>query len=189
MTGGAGPLARVIRPRAARALDDDLAVFERLGWELTDRPAPLQARLTREDAPALDVRLVQEGRFFGGNFAFEATTADPVLPATGGLTARARGLVRMHGLRFRARDPAGRALAAALDEDPVLQRALVDLHFERVFVGPDGRPGIRHLGGSLVWVLMPPIVRATPLVEEQAARLAAALCAFAAVRPSLRAPA
>lgn len=179
----AGALSRVIVPRAERALDEDVAMFGRLGCELVDRPAPLHARMTADDRTPFDVRLIQDGRFFGGTYSLEVTTAEPVLPACGGLTARACGVVRTQGVRFRGRDAAGRELAAALDRDGALQRELAGLHFERVFVRPDGTPGIRHLGGSLVWVLLPPVIRATPLVEEQAAALLRALRAFAAAAP------
>jgi hypothetical protein len=38
---------------------------------------------------------------------------------------------------------------------------------------------MRRAGGSVVWVLVPPLVRAAPLVDEQAAAVAAAMRAFA----------
>ena len=44
---------------------------------------------------------------------------------------------------------------------------------------PDGRPVIRHLGGSVVWVLFPPLVKRVPLVPEQIEATLAALEAFA----------
>ena len=44
---------------------------------------------------------------------------------------------------------------------------------------PDGRPVIRHLGGSVVWVLFPPLVKRVPLVPEQVNATLAALEAFA----------
>jgi hypothetical protein len=90
----------------------------------------------------------------------------------------------MTAVRFRARsgDAAGAALATALGEDLALREALTAVHFESVRVTPDGRPVIRHLGGSLVWVLLPPVTRATPLVPEQARAAAAALEAFGQVQ-------
>ena len=39
---------------------------------------------------------------------------------------------------------------------------------------------IRHLGGSLVWVLFPPIIRGTPLPPVQAKAILRALDEFAA---------
>jgi hypothetical protein len=50
-----------------------------------------------------------------------------------------------------------------------------------VRVEPDGSPVIRHMGGSVVWMLFPPLVRPIPLVEEQARETLGALEAFAAV--------
>jgi len=37
---------------------------------------------------------------------------------------------------------------------------------------------IRHMGGSIVWVMFPPIVRATPLPPGQPEAIVAALEAF-----------
>jgi Protein of unknown function (DUF3156) len=67
-----------------------------------------------------------------------------------------------------------------LQRDQRLRRALAEVDFERIEVEPGGRPAIRHLGGSVVWVLFPPLVRPVPLVDEQARAAAAALEAFAA---------
>jgi hypothetical protein len=71
-------------------------------------------------------------------------------------------------------------LAGKLESDEALQAALRKVHFEAVRVEPDGRPVIRHLGGSVVWVLFPPLVRTVPLVPEQAEAVARALAAFTA---------
>jgi hypothetical protein len=90
--------------------------------------------------------------------------------------------VRMRGVRFRGDDE----LAAALSADERLGEALGRVHFERVAVEPEGRPVIRHMGGSLVWVLFPPIVRATPLPPEQARETVRALEAFARAGAALR---
>ena len=95
----------------------------------------------------------------------------------------------MQGVRFRPRardDAAAGALASALGADEALARALGAVHFESVSVHADGRPAIRHLGGSVVWVLFPPIVRATPLPPGQPEAIIAALAAFAAVRAEVR---
>ena len=52
------------------------------------------------------------------------------------------------------------------------------MHFERIRVEPDGRPVIRHMGGSVVWMLIPPLARGVPLVPEQARASVDALRAF-----------
>ncbi len=169
--------------RAERVLTDDVDAFKRLGYRPLERPTPFAVPL---EAPAgaidLVVRLHREGRVFGGNWALEVTTAEPVLPAPGcALSARGRGVVTLRGVRFRARggDPQATALAEALSGDDALATALGEVHFERVAVEADGRPVIRHLGGSIVWVAFPPIVRATPLPAGQAEAIVAALEAFA----------
>jgi hypothetical protein len=104
------------------------------------------------------------------------------LPPSRGLTGRPRGLVRLGGVDFRPRsgDDAGRALAGRLESDEALQRALAAVHFDRIRVEPDGRPVIRQLGGSVVWMLFPPLVRPVPLVPEQRQATVTALAAFAA---------
>jgi hypothetical protein len=88
----------------------------------------------------------------------------------------------MRGLRFRPRrggDESASRLATALSSDAELAEALGRVHFERITVEPDGRPAIRHLGGSVVWVLLPPVVRATPLPDGQPEAMVAALDEFA----------
>jgi Protein of unknown function (DUF3156) len=91
----------------------------------------------------------------------------------------------MHGVRFRAKrgDDEGKRLAEALSADAALGEKLSQVHFERIRVEPDGRPVIRHLGGSVVWVLFPPLVRQVPLVPEQVEATLAALDAFRAASP------
>jgi hypothetical protein len=103
-----------------------------------------------------------------------------VLPPSRGLTARGKGLVKMEGVRFRAKrgDEAGRRLAQELASNEALGEQLSRVHFERIRVDPDGRPVIRHLGGSVVWVLFPPLVKRVPLVPEQIEATLAALEAF-----------
>jgi hypothetical protein len=88
----------------------------------------------------------------------------------------------MRGVRFRARrgDAAGEQLATRLGADTALAEALAKVHFEEIRVEPDGRPVIRHLGGSVVWVLFPPIVKRVPLVPEQVDATLTAMKAFAA---------
>src|ERR671921_2371775 len=130
----------------------------------------------------LVLRLHPEGRVFGGSWALELSTAEPVLPATTrGLTARGRGVVRMQGMRFRARggDDVASRLAAELSADAELGRALGEVHFERLAVEPDGRPVIRHMGGSVVWLLIPPVARTTPLPAGQPEAMVRALDEFA----------
>jgi hypothetical protein len=161
--------------RAAAVLASDVEVFERLGYRPLERRAPYEAILRAPGGgPDIVLRLRRQGRFFGGNWALEVATADPVLPPSRGLSARGRGVVRMRGVRFRGDDD----LSAALTADARLGEALSRVDFEHVSVEPEGRPVIRHMGGSLVWVLFPPIVRATPLAPEQARETVGALEAF-----------
>ena len=105
-----------------------------------------------------------------------------MLPPTRGLSARGKGVVKMKGVRFRPKrgDDAGARLAERLGADTRLGEALGQVHFEEIRVEPDGRPVIRHLGGSVVWVLFPPLIRRIPLVPEQVSATLAALDAFAA---------
>jgi Protein of unknown function (DUF3156) len=166
--------------RAAAVLASDTEAFERLGYRAGDGDAPHSVTLAggRRD---LVLRLTPEGRIFGGNWGLELSTAEPVLPSTArGLAARGRGVVKMQGVRFRARggDESAARLAAALSADAELGEALGRVHFERIAVDPDGRPAIRHLGGSVVWMLLPPVVRATPLPEGQPEAMVAALDEF-----------
>lgn len=165
--------------RAARAFGDVLEAFERDGFQV-ERDG-FAARLSRDGSVPLRVCVVQQGRIFGGTYALELSTAESVLPATRGLRGRARGVVRLGGVDFRARghDEAGRILGARLEHDDELQRAVSKVHFERIRVEPDGRPVIRHMGGSVVWILFPPLVRPVPLVAEQRRAAIEALDAFA----------
>jgi hypothetical protein len=169
--------------RAAAVLASDVEVFERLGYQPLERRSPYEVTLRAPAGePDLLVRLRRQGRFFGGNWALEVATVALVLPPSRGLSARGRGVVRMRGVRFRGDD----RLAPALSADEGLGAALARVHFERISVEPEGRPVIRHMGGSLVWVLFPPIVRATPLPPEQARETVAALDAFARAGASVR---
>src|ERR687894_293282 len=99
--------------RAAGVLADDVKVFERLGYQPLEHGSSFAATL---DAPnggrRLVLRLHREGRGFGGNWALEITTAEPVLPASGrGLSGRGRGVVRQRGasLVWSASPPVRRA--------------------------------------------------------------------------------
>jgi hypothetical protein len=125
--------------------------------------------------------MAPDGRVFGGTFALEISTAEPVLPASEGLSVRGRGIVKLRGLAFRARgnDLEGARLAERLRDDAELADALGRVHFERIRIEPDGRPVIRHMGGSVVWILFPPFVRPIPLLTSQAQASARALDAFA----------
>jgi hypothetical protein len=171
--------------RAERALGSDIEAFEQLGYRPERDPLALAATLR---APAggrdLILRLSREGSVFGGNWGLEVLTAEPVLPATSrGLSARGRGVVRMQAVKFRARgreDEAAASLAEKLSEDTGLGEALARVHFERLSVEPEGRPVIRHMGGSVVWVLFPPVIRASPLPSGQPAEIVSALEEFAA---------
>jgi hypothetical protein len=128
------------------------------------------------------LRLTRDGRIVGGNYGLELSTEEPVLPPTRGLSARGKGLVKMQGVRFRAKrgDGAGAQLAERLGSDARLAELLGRVHFERIRVEPDGRPVIRHFGGSVVWVLFPPLVKRVPFVPDQVEATLAALGAFAA---------
>ena len=143
----------------------------------------LEARLsTPAGGVPIRLQLTRDGRIFGGNYGLELATREPVLPPTRGLSARGKGVVKMQGVRFRAKrgDEAGRRLAEQLDADTRLGELLGGVHFERIRIEPDGRPVIRHLGGSVVWVLFPPLVKRVPLVPEQVDATLTALEAFAA---------
>jgi Protein of unknown function (DUF3156) len=177
-------LRRLSARRAAAVLASDTEAFERLGYRARDGVSAHSVALTAPRGRGdLALHLRPEGRIFGGNWGLEVSTAEPVLPATArGLAARGRGVVRMQGVRFRARrgdDESASHLAAALSADAALGEALGRVHFERVTVEPDGRVTIRHLGGSVVWLLLPPVVRTTPLPGGQPEAMAAALEEFA----------
>lgn len=169
-----------MRTRAARAFDGTLDIIGRATGREVERLGPLEARLTGTDRTAVRARMVPAGRVFGGTVDLELATATPVLPATGGLTGRGRGVVQMRGISFHARshDGDGQRVAARLEADATLVRALSAVHFQRIRVEPDGRAVIRHLGGSLVWMLVPPLVRTVPLIPEQARATLNALEAF-----------
>jgi hypothetical protein len=171
------------RAAAVRTLATNVEAFERAGYRIVGR-GDFERRLERRGAVPLRLRMVPEGRVFGGSFALEVATADPVLPPTRGLSARGRGAIRLQRVAFRPRggDPEGARLAARLEADEALQRALAAVHFERVHVEPEGRAVVRHLGGSVVWLLVPPFVRPVPLPPEQVGALVAALGAFARSR-------
>jgi Protein of unknown function (DUF3156) len=165
------------------ALDDAIESLGAAGYTDVERVSLLEARLS---APAggvpIRLQLTRDGRIFGGNYGLELATREPVLPRTRGLSARGKGVVKMQGVRFRAKrgDEAGRRLAEQLGADSHLGELLARVHFERIRVEPEGRPVIRHMGGSVVWVLFPPLVKRVPLVPEQVDATLAALEAFAA---------
>jgi hypothetical protein len=173
----------VAKRRADALLAANVDAFRRLGYREQEERDELAARLepVTRGRPALVLRMARQGRIFGGAYALEIASAEPLLPATSGLRARGRGLVRMSHVSFRARrgDAAGARLAARLGSDQQLFEALRELHFERLRVEPIGRPVIRHMGGSVVWILFPPLVNSVPLVDAQATAAVAALEAFA----------
>jgi len=176
---------RAAARRAAAVLEEDLEAFARLGFRPLERTGRHAARLAPPRRGSdLEVALRHRGGVFGGSWGLEVSPTEPVLPATArGLAARGRGAVRMRGVSFRPRargDAEGARVAAALSADAGLGEALGRVHFEEVLVLPDGRPVIRHLGGSVVWVLVPPVVRPTPLPSGQGEELVRALGAFAA---------
>jgi hypothetical protein len=169
------------RRRAVGTLDGVVTLFGRAGYRDVVRLGPLAARVSGAgDRRALAVELAPQGKVFGGTYALEVSTAEPVLPPTRGLSARGRGVVRTQGVAFHARrgDEAGRRLAHRLQGDRRLAELLGEVHFERIRVEPDGRPVVRHMGGSVVWIMFPPLVKAIPLVEDQVRATIAALEAF-----------
>jgi hypothetical protein len=174
---------RLSARRAAAVLKSDVEEFERLGYRPLEGGSAYSATLAAPPGGHdLALRLSPEGRVFGGNWGLELSTTEPVLPSTPrGLSARGRGMVRMQGVHFRARggDEAAARLAEALSADAALAKALGEVHFERLAVDPDGRPVIRHMGGSVVWMLIPPVARATPLPEGQPKAMVRALDEFA----------
>lgn len=169
------------RAQAAGVLSASLDVLRQAGDREIDRLGPLDARLVAADRIPVHVRMVPAGKVFGGTVDLELATATPVLPRTHGVAGRGRGVVRMRGISFRAapRDQAGQRVAARLEADPVLVQKLSAVHFQQVRVDPGGRAVLRHLGGCLVWILLPPVTRPVPLVVEQARAALAALEAFA----------
>lgn len=172
------------RQRAVTSLDGVIERLGREGYDRVERTSPFDARLGSSTGKrALRLHMSREGKVLGGSYALELSTDGPVLPPTRGLSARGKGVVRMRGVAFRARrgDEEGGRLAARLASDTRLAEALGRVHFERLRVEPDGRPVIRHLGGSVVWILFPPIVRPIPFVPEQARATLAALERFAEV--------
>jgi hypothetical protein len=169
------------RRRAALVLTEVVHGFERIGYDLAGRPAPLRARLTADERPELRLALVPiGGRIFGGTFALEVSTAEAPFPPTGGVSARGRGAVALKRIDFHAKrsDAGAGRLAERLGSDRALFRALSAVHFEQIRIDPDGRPMIRHMGGSLVWLLFPPMARPVPLVAEQVQATVASLEAF-----------
>lgn len=171
------------RRRAAAVLTEDVEAFARVGYREVGRRNPLEARLVADGRPALRLALRPiGGRIFGGTFALEVSTEGPVVPRTRGISARGQGLVRLRSIAFRARsgDDEGRRVAERLTSDRLLTRALSRVHFEQIRVEADGRAVIRHMGGSLVWLLFPPLARPIPIVPEQIEATVTALEAFAA---------
>jgi hypothetical protein len=168
------------RATAVRTLAANVELFERAGYRVAATGA-FERRLERDGVQPLLLRMAADGRIFGGSFALEIASGDPVLPTTRGLAGRPRGALRLRAVAFRPRrgDEEGARLARRLVGDERLQRALADVHFERIRVEPDGRPAIRHMGGSVVWVLFPPVVRAVPFPPAQVRPVVRALDAFA----------
>ena len=169
------------RRRAAHVLEENVDLFRRAGYADGQVVGALEAHLAGPQRLPLRLTLAPTGRVFGGTYALEVATAEPVLGQSGGLGARGRGVVRLQGIAFRPRrgDQAGHQLARRLEENRQLVERLTKVHFEALRVEPDGRAVIRHMGGSVVWILFPPLVKGIPLVAEQVRATIAALEAFA----------
>jgi hypothetical protein len=161
----------------------DVEAFAAAGYRESGKRRELRASLARADRPPLRLELVATGgRIFGGTYALEVSTAEPVLPpSAAGLRVRGRGVVRMQGMSFRPRtgDDEAVRLAGRLAADERLAEALGAVHFEQIRVEPDGRAVIRHMGGSLVWLLFPPMTRPIAISADQIAATVAGLDAFA----------
>lgn len=174
-------MRRRAQARAASVLARDVEAFAAAGYPESARRSGLRTILGPGGRRVLRLELVPGGgRIFGGAFAMEVSTKEPVLPATRGIHARGHGTVRTERLSFRASrgDAAGQAVAQRLETDAGLQRALREVHFEQIRVEPDGRAVIRHMGGSLVWLLFPPMARPIAISDEQVRRTIAGLRAF-----------
>ncbi len=141
------------RTRAVSSLDDAVELLRGAGYTQVERSSRFQARLrSPAGKPPLRLTMTREGRVFGGNYALEISTDEPVLPATNGLTARGRGVVRMKGVGFRARrgDEAGRALADRLSADVPPERSARACPFRadpHRAGRPPGHPASRRLRG------------------------------------------
>ena len=102
--------------RAAAVLADDVQVFERLGYQPLEHRSFAATLEAPRGGRRIVLRLHREGRIFGGNWALEITTAEPVLPASGtsgqqplpligvGFLLFAAGGIWMKGLRAARRD-------------------------------------------------------------------------------------
>jgi hypothetical protein len=177
--------------RAVLALDDAIESLGAAGYTDVERVSLLEAHLASPSGGVpVRLQMTRDGRIFGGNYGLELSTREPVLSPTRGLSARGKGVVKMQGVKFSAKrgDEAGRRLAEQLGADARLGQLLGRVHFERIRVEPDGRPVIRHLGGSVVWVLFPPLVKRVPLVPEQVEATLAALEGFRQASPRRSSP-
>lgn len=175
-------MRRRARSRARTVLVRDLEAFAAAGYAETGTRRELRATVQGPDGAPLRLELVPTGgRIFGGAFALEVSTAGPVLPPSGGVEAKGKGVVRMQGIAFRPRrrdDATTSDLAARLEADDRLVRALQGVHFEQIRVEPDGRAVIRHMGGSVVWILFPPMARPIAISAEQIRATVGGLEAF-----------
>jgi hypothetical protein len=177
-------MRRRARRRAGAVLARDIEAFGALGYRKTARRGDLGGRLEAEGREPLRLALVPTGgRIFGGAFAMEVSTSRRVLPESDGVTAKGQGMVKMQGIAFRpkGKDPRARHVADLLAGDAELASRIAEVHFEQVRVDPDGRPVIRHMGGSLVWLLFPPMARPVVISPEQVTATVRALDRFAIV--------
>lgn len=166
---------------APRVFDESLGCFAQVGYRVVARPSTLVAELEKAGWEPITLRMVSDGGRLGGSYALEAAATEPLFPVTRGLRVRARGLVRLRAAYFRPRrgDVPGQRLSIELRRDARILHHLQPLHWQRIRIEPDGTPVIRHMGGAVVWVVVPPMTRPVPLVPEQAQALGDMVEAFA----------
>ena len=158
-------------------------MFEGIGYRESGESTAGRVRMESDAGPAIVLSFAGRGRIVGGSFALEIAAAEPICPATSGLERawpRRRASSPASTSSRRAATRPGSSWPSVSNGSAPLQEALAAVHFERIRVEPDGRPVIRHMGGSVVWMLIPPLARGVPLVPEQARASVDALSAFSA---------
>ena len=98
------------------------------------------------------LQLTRDGRIFGGNYGLELATREPVLRELAVSRREGRGEDAGRAL-WPSAETARPAVGGAARRGRPPRRAARPCPLQRIRVEPDGRPVIRHLGGSVVWVL------------------------------------